>query len=95
VAHHIVHFGSDAVTALSAALFLPLLGAALGPFVGFLSGAPYFTWQFKLCLAGALALSVGLVWIGVRGEATWWRWIVGIAGALLWMLAGLLGFGPQ
>ena len=94
-AHHLLHFRSGLAAALGASVFLPLAGALLGPLVGLLSGAPYFTWQFKLCLAAGLALSIGLVLVGVRGEASWWRWLVGGAGALLWMIAGLMGFGPS
>lgn len=94
-AHHVIHFRSDLGATLSSSVFLPVLGALLGPFVGLLSGAPYFTWQFKVCLASALSVSVGLFLVGVQGQASWWRWLVGGAGALLWMVAGLIGFGPQ
>ena len=94
-AHQVHHFGSGVVAALGNSIFLSLLGAFVGPLVGLLSGAPYFTWQFKVSLASALSVAIGLFLIGVRGQASWWRRAVGIAGVLLWMIAGLLGFGPQ
>ena len=94
-AHHVIQFRSGLLLAVGSSVFLPLLGALVGPLVGLGSGAPFFTWDFKLGLAAALVVSVALVVVGVRGEASWWRWLTGIAGVLLWMVAGLVGFGPQ
>lgn len=91
----LIHFRSGLLLAVESSVFLPLLGALVGPFVGLGSGAPFFTWAFRLGLAAALVVSVALVVVGVRGEASWWRWLTGIAGVLLWMVAGLVGFGPQ
>ena len=94
-AQHLIQFRSGLLLAVGSSVFLPLLGALLGPLVGLVSGAPSFTWGFKLSLAATLLVSVALVVVGVRGEASWWRWLTGIAGVLLWMVAGLVGFGPQ
>jgi hypothetical protein len=93
--HGVTHFSMDPLSSLGNSVFLSLLGALAGPFVGLLNTGPYFRWTFKLALALALILAAVLIVVGTSGKAMWWRWLLGIAGVILWITAGLIGFGPQ
>lgn len=79
------------VKELGSAFLMYFVTAFVGPFVGLLSTNPYHAWQLKLIMLMALAISVALLLICIRGKQVWWRDLVGVAGSLLLILAGALG----
>ncbi|MDD5411887.1 MAG: hypothetical protein PHF31_10820 [Methylobacter sp.] len=93
--HGVTHFHMAFLPSLGNSIFLSLIGAFIGPSVGLISTDSYFVWQFKFGLALALLLAVILIRIGISGRLTWWRYLLGIIGINLWMIAGLMGFWPQ
>ncbi|WAS89767.1 hypothetical protein [Nannocystis punicea] len=91
--HGVTHFHMDPLSSLTNSVFVSFLGS-FGAFVGLIGTGPYFTWTFKLAIAGAVALAIALFFVATRGQATWWRWLLGIVAVNLWLCAGLIGFGP-
>jgi len=81
--------------ALPGALLIPFLGLFVGPVVGLVSTAPYFSAGFKLALLFALIGILGLFMVGLRFRRAWWGKLLAIGAVWLWILAGLVGFGPQ
>ena len=75
------------------ALMLPI-AAALGPFAGLASSAPYATGVFKLQLVAGLAVAAALVLVAARHRGSWLAAAGGVAGMWLWVFCGLVGFGP-
>ncbi|MGR8933379.1 MAG: hypothetical protein ACU837_03205 [Gammaproteobacteria bacterium] len=93
--HGVTHFHMALLPFLGNSLFLSFIGAFVGPFVGLTSTEPYFAWPLKVGLALVLLLAAILFSIGVSGRLTWWRYLLGIIGVNIWMVAGLMGVGPQ
>lgn len=84
-----------ALDALASALLIPFLGLFVGPVVGLVSTAPYFSAGFKLALLFALIGILGLFMVGLRFRRAWQGKLLAIGAVWLWILAGLVGFGPQ
>lgn len=85
----------SALDALASSLLIPFLGLFVGPVVGLASTAPYFSAGFKLALLFALIGILGLFLVGLRFRRAWWGKLLAIGAVWLWILAGLVGFGPQ
>lgn len=91
----VTHAPQGALTALGTALLIPLLGMSLGPLVGLMSTAPYFSAAFKLELLFALVAAAGLFGVGLRFRRASWGKLLAIGSVWLWILAGIFGLGPQ
>jgi hypothetical protein len=91
----VTHTPQGALTAVGTALLIPLLGLSLGPLVGLMSTAPYFSAAFKLELLVALVAAAGLFGVGLRFRRALWGKLLALGSVWLWILAGLFGLGPQ
>ena len=85
----------SALDALASSVLIPLLGLFVGPVVGLVSTAPYFSAGFKLALLFALIGILGIFMVGLRFRRAWWGKLLAIGAVWLWIVAGLVGFGPQ
>lgn len=72
---------------------LPL--GALGVPVALFAQAPFFTPGFKLAILTSALLATALFVTGWRKRAHWAGKLANAAGAYLWCITGLVGFGPQ
>ena len=74
--------------------FVAALAAAVGPFVGLFSSAPFFTLPFKLSLAAGLVVAGGLLYVGARNAQRPWGKALLTLGGAAWTVCGAVGLGP-